>query len=243
MKEGPDITEIAALLGDPARAHMVGALMHGQALTAGELAAEAGVTAQTASGHLAKLQAGGLVLVAHEGRHRYYRLAGSDVARAVEALSAVAAARSGLRTRPGPRDAQMRACRVCYDHLAGALAVDLFERWVAAGWLSPPDEPSLTPTGARAVAALGIAIEPLTRGRRPVCRACMDWSERRHHLGGALGAAVLAHALTSGWAHRVEGSRALIFTPNGRRQFARLLPETPSHQPAAGATGRAQAPD
>jgi DNA-binding transcriptional ArsR family regulator len=140
MKETPDVSTTVAILGDPARANMIMALMSGMALTATELAREAGVTPATASGHLAKLQGCGLVSVQKQGRHRYYRIADPEVADAVEALVSIAARVGHLRTRPGPKDRAMRLARTCYDHLAGHLAVDLHAHWVAAGLLARPDD-------------------------------------------------------------------------------------------------------
>ncbi len=221
MRHGPDLSRIAALIGDPARANMLTALLGGLALTAGELAEEAGVTKQTASGHLAKLAAAGLVAVAAQGRHRYYRLADDEVAEALESLSVLAAARGGLRSRPGPRDPAMRRARVCYDHLAGELGVALFDALVARRALDvAADGLGLTPAGAAAMRDFGIDVEALSRGRRPLCRACLDWSARRSHLAGALGAAVLQRVFALGWARRLEGSRIVAFTPAGERAFA-----------------------
>jgi DNA-binding transcriptional ArsR family regulator len=221
MRHGPDFSRVAALLGDPARANMLTALLGGLALTAGELAEEAGVTKQTASGHLAKLSAAGLVEVAAQGRHRYYRLAGDEVAEALESLSVLAAARGGLRTRPGPRDPAMRRARVCYDHLAGELGVQLYDALVSREALRvEADGLGLTAAGAAEMTDFGIELETLRARRRPLCRACLDWSVRRSHLAGALGAAVLVRVFELGWARRLEGSRIVAFTPPGERAFA-----------------------
>src|ERR1700743_732143 len=132
MKAGPSIAPIATLAGDPARANMLSALLGGKALTASELASEAGVTAQTASSHLAKLEAGGLVAVAAQGRHRYLRLAGADVAEMLETMMGVAARTGHLRTRPGPGDPAIRKARICYDHLAGEMGVSMFDALVGS---------------------------------------------------------------------------------------------------------------
>jgi len=221
MKEGPDIAAAAAAIGDPARANMLMALMSGLALTAGELAREAGVTAPTASGHLAKLEAGGLVASTRQGRHRYFRIADADVAHAIEALVTIAARTGRLRTRPGPRDAAMREARTCYDHLAGRHAVALFEHWEAAGIIHRRgDGVELSPAGRRRVADLGIDVDGLARARRPQCRVCIDWSERRNHLGGSIGAAVLDLVLDQGWARREADSRVVRFSPRGLESFA-----------------------
>jgi DNA-binding transcriptional ArsR family regulator len=230
MKEGPDIATLAALIGDPARANMLTALMQGRALTARELADEAGVTASTASGHLGRLIEAGLVLAVQQGRHRYHRLAGPEVAEAIEVLIGLAARTGRLRTRPGPRDPAMRRARVCYDHLAGAAAVELFDAYRARGFLAAgPDGLALTEAGHAHLSCEGIDTSALARGKRPLCRACVDWSERRPHLAGVVGAALLDLVLKRGWARRVDGSRTVLFTPPGERAFAAFVagPATP----------------
>lgn len=224
MKNGPDIAHIGALVGDPARANMLAALMSGQALTAGELAAEAGVTAQTASGHLARLLDGGLLVVTQQGRHRYYRLAGTDVASAVEALMDLAEHAGQRRTRPGPKDPEMRIARVCYDHLAGTRGVELFARLTGHGLIALDGSGVvITATGTRQFAAFGVDVVTLNRAKRPVCRTCLDWSERRPHLSGALGASLLDRIFDLGWAKRIDGSRAVRFTRPGQMKFERLF--------------------
>ena len=223
MKNGPDIAQIGALVGDPARATMLAALMSGQALTAGELAAEAGVTAQTASGHLARLLDGGLLAVEQQGRHRYYRLAGADVASVVEALLDLAA-RAGRRTRPGPKDPEMRLARVCYDHLAGTRGVELFTRMIACGLIALDGSGVvITTEGARKFTDFGVDVVALAQSKRPVCRTCLDWSERCPHLSGALGASLLGRIFEHGWAKRVDGSRSVRFTRPGQAKFERLF--------------------
>ncbi len=220
MKEGPDISIAAAMMGDPARANMLLALMSGLSLTAAELAREAGVTPSTASGHLAKLEATGLIASTRKGRYSYFRIADPDVAHAVEALVTVAARVGHLRTRPGPRDQAMRRARSCYDHLAGRLAVELFERWVARRVLRRDDgTTSVTMNGRRFLAERGIDVRLLEKSRRPLCRTCIDWSERRNHLGGSVGAAILATALQQGWAVREGRSRILRFSAKGEQRF------------------------
>jgi DNA-binding transcriptional ArsR family regulator len=225
LKEGPNIAVVAALLGDPARAAIVTALMSGKALTATELAHEAGVMPATASSHLAKLQAGGLITPNKQGRHRYFRLADSDVAHLIETLMGVAARAGHIRTRTGPRDPAMRHARVCYNHLAGDLAVALFDQCLADGLLAPDgDDLTLTPVGRTAFTAFGIDLTTLEHPRRALCRQCLDWSERKSHLGGPLGVAVLTRVLAKGWAVRQSGSRILAFTQRGetalRHQFS-----------------------
>ena len=220
MKDGPDIAQTAALMGDPARANILMALMSGLALTGVELAREAGVTPSTASGHLSKLQASGLVRSIKQGRCRYFRIAHPDVANAVEALVTVAARVGHLRTRPGPRDEAMRVARSCYDHLAGRHAVDLFEHWLSMGVLRwRGDAVALTGPGRSLLGRIGIDIAALERKKRPLCRTCIDWSERRNHLGGSIGAAVLAHAQRRGWAKRNASTRVVRFGKRGHLDF------------------------
>lgn len=229
MKEGPSIATIAALMGDPARANMLGALMAGRALTAGELAREAGVSAQTASGHLARLSEAGLLLVEAQGRHRYFRLSGPDVALVLEGLMGLAARTGRLRTRPGPRDPALRQARTCWDHMAGEWAVRLYEGLVADGRLAvAEDGVSLTEAGRRFFRAEGVDVDALATGRRPLCRACLDWSERRPHLGGALGRALLDHALGRGWVRKAPEGRALAVTPPGQRALRAWIGEAQS---------------
>lgn len=218
MREGPDIARIASLVGDPARANMLSALMGGTALTASELALEAGVSMPTASSHLSKLMEGGLLTLASQGRHRYYGLAGPQVAGMIEAITGVAASVGPQRVRPGPRDAAMRVARVCYDHLAGEQAVAMLDRLVDRKVLVRDDkEIRLGPSAASHFAAIGIAVE--AKPRRPVCRACLDWSVRRSHLAGTLGAAILDKILAEKWARREKDSRAVVFSPRGKRAF------------------------
>ena len=218
MKDGPVIAAVAALIGDPARANMLTALMDGRALTVSELAGAAGVTLATASGHLSKLSQAGLLEGERQGRHRYFRLSGPDVGHALEALMGLAQRTGAVRVRPGPHDAALREARVCYDHLAGRRAVRLMQGLVAQGRLEAEAEPALTGAGRVFFEALGLDVAALERGRRPLCRACLDWSERRSHLAGALGAAVLAHVTGAGWARRAEG-RVVAFTPAGAHAF------------------------
>lgn len=218
MKLGPDITRIAALLGEPARANMLSALMGGQALTAGELAREAGVTAQTASGHLARLEAGGLISRRSQGRHAYFALAGQDVAELLEQLAGLAERSGHLRTRPGPKDPALRRARVCYDHLAGEAGVAMLDALVAAGRIEDHDGALVLTDQGRAFAReFGVALE--ARGRRPLCKACLDWSVRRSHLAGVMGAGLLERIYALGWARRLEGTRVVQFSAPGQRAF------------------------
>jgi len=224
MKDAPDLARVASLVGDPARANMLSALMNGMALTASELALEAGVSLPTASSHLARLSEGGLVTVAVQGRHRYYALSGPRVASMLEAISVVADADGPRRVRPGPRDAALRQARVCYDHLAGEAGVAFYDRLAAAGRIrAAGDGLELTAAGRDFFRAWGIDADAVRRGRRPLCRACLDWSVRRSHLAGALGAAALDRIFALGWARREPGARIVAFTPPGRRAFEALL--------------------
>lgn len=223
MKEGPDISGVAALIGDPARANMLVALMSGKALTATELAAEAGVTAQTASSHLSKLCAGDLVQVRKQGRHKYFALAHADVAAALEGLMGLAAGQ--LRTRTGPKDAAMRNARVCYNHLAGQMGVRMFGSLIGRGFLHEDQNGVvMTAPGADFVTGFGIDLDALRKARAPLCRSCLDWSERRTHLAGSLGRAMLSRMEAQGWVRRDPGSRAVLFTPSGAKAFEAAFP-------------------
>jgi len=225
MKDGPDISQIAALLGNPANANMLMALLPGPALTATELAQEAGLVLSTASGHLARLQKAGLVTIARQGRHRYFRLADPDVVTALEGLMPVAARAGHMRVRTGPRDPELRRARSCYDHLAGDLAVKTFDRLIDRALLvRRGEELRLTERGRRFFAGRGIDVETLERGRRALCRCCLDWSERRFHLGGTLGAAILDEIVAQGWAVREKKSRIVRVSPAGERQLRAWWP-------------------
>jgi DNA-binding transcriptional ArsR family regulator len=220
MKAGPNISHIASLVGDPARANMLTALMSGKALTATELAHEAGVMPQTASTHLAKLEAGGLIVTEKQGRHRYFQLSGADVADVLEGLMGLAARSGHLRTRTGPRDPALRRARVCYDHLAGELGVGLYDGMHRRGYLDGAEGNVLVTTkGARALDAFGIDVAGLHEQRRPVCKNCLDWSARRPHLAGSMGAALLDRFYALKWARREKDSRVVTFTPPGEREL------------------------
>jgi DNA-binding transcriptional ArsR family regulator len=225
MKEGPDISRIAALLGDPARANVLMSLMGGKALTVTELAQEAGVTLQTTSSHLAKLEAGGLLRQRKQGRHRYYELAGDHVAEVLEALLGLAASQGHLRTRTGPRDEALRRARVCYNHLAGEAGIQMYDSLIERGFLRiGRGGLTLTDAGRAFVVDLGLDLDALDHGRSPLCRECLDWSERRSHLAGRLGRAFFQRMLDAGWARREGGSRAVTFTPVGETCFAASFP-------------------
>jgi len=218
---------VASLVGDPARANMLTALMNGRALTASELSQEAGITPQTASSHLAKLEVGGLIEQEKQGRHRYYRLADPDVADVLESLQGLAARAGHLRVRTGPKDPALRRARVCYDHLAGDLGVQMLDSMRRQRLVRQhKNDIELTADGERFVEkALQIDAATLTHPRRPVCKACLDWSERRHHLAGTLGAALMRRFTELKWASRdpTPGSRVVQFTRQGERRFAALF--------------------
>ena len=217
--------EVAALSGDPARASMLHALMDGRALTATELARAAGIMPQSASSHLARMTAVGLLTVEKQGRHRYHRLATPSVARMIESIMQVAADLEPDRKRlsVGPRDAALRKARTCYDHFAGQLGVALADALVEQGRVElTSDAGLLTEAGMTFLGEIGIDTGMLMargtkRSGRVLCRPCLDWSERRPHLAGSLGAALCAHSMEQGWTRRIQGTRAVAITPKGER--------------------------
>lgn len=224
MNDGPSIASIAALIGEHTRAEILTALMGGQALTATELSTHASVTKQTLSTHLAKLTEANLLAVESQGRHRYFRLADEDVARLLESLMGVAFRAGAVRLRSSPREPALRKARICYDHLAGDMGVMVYEALTKRGLLRVKKSgPELTPAGAAHFARLGVLVDELPAGRRPLCRACLDWSVRRHHLAGTLGAALLQRLYKLGWARRQgganSGSRVVVFSAAGERQL------------------------
>lgn len=221
MKEGLDLAGLSALIGDPSRALILSALFGGEALPAGELAWRARVTPQTASSHLAKLERAGLVAVERMGRHRYYRLSGPEIGALLEKMLTVAWAPSVEQSRvPAP----LRGGRMCYDHLAGRLGVAVTDALVAQGLLTRGDGAfALTAAGAVGFATLGIDAAALQNGRRSFARHCIDWSERRPHLAGALGAAIADRFLAQGWLRRDRDSRAVALTEDGRAGLERLF--------------------
>ncbi|WP_373089787.1 ArsR/SmtB family transcription factor [Sneathiella sp.] len=228
MKEGPDISLLASLIGDPARANMLLALLSGKALTATELSAEAGVTIQTASAHLKKLEAVELLCLRKQGRHKYFTLADADVAGVLESLMGLAAKRGLMRTRTGPKDPALRKARVCYNHLAGELGVSVYDGMLNSGYIAEDgDLVDLLPAGADFVEAFGIDLQSLNIMRRPLCKSCLDWSARRTHLAGALGTAFLARFYELGWASRDAGSRVIRFTANGEKQLLKTFASDP----------------
>ena len=213
MITGPIIAEIATLVGDPARATILSALLDGRALTASELALAAQITPQTASTHLGKLTKAGLLLVDRNGRHRCFRLASPKVAEMIEGIVAVALEKRP-KFRPLSRQARaVSAARICYDHLAGRLSVDLTDSLVVREYIVLDDQAAeITTAGTRFFTEFGIAF-PTPR----LTRLCLDWTERRPHIAGALGAAITKRFFELGWIERVKRSHAVIVTPLGRR--------------------------
>jgi len=225
MKDGPDIARIAALIGDPARANILTALMSGKALTATELASEAGISAPTVSGHVRKLMDGGLIVGCSQGRHRYFQLAGPDVANLLEVIMGFAASQGHLRTRPGPRDPALRAARICYRHLAGEAGVRMYDSLLAQAFLVlDGDALSLTQQGEDFLVSLGVDLAALSKKHPPHCRNCLDWSERRYHLGGPLGRSLMDFIIQQGWALQAPGSRVIRFTKTGQKAFEKMFP-------------------
>ena len=225
MKDGPDIALLGSLMGDPARANMLTALMSGKALTVSELATEAGVTLPTTSAHLAKLEAGGLVRRRKQGRHRYFSLADGDVASVLESMMGLAAKKGHSRVRTGPKEPALQKARVCYNHLAGDLGVQMFDSLVAETHLSRDDEHvELTDVGRAFISDFGIDVAALETSRRPLSKSCLDWSVRRTHLAGSLGAAFLDRFRELGWAERLAGSRIVQFSATGEKKFLNHFP-------------------
>ena len=216
------LAETGALVGEPARTAMLVTLMDGRALTAGELARASGVTPATASGHLARLVEGGLLSVTAQGRRRYFRLATPAVAHMIESMMSVAGVRRSRPVRFGPADQAMRRARQCYDHLAGDVAVQLADFLVRSGYLEWAAEAALiTPTGVDFLERLGLdtgggpAVPTSRRRERAFCRPCMDWSERRPHMAGAIGRSLFQLLLDRRWIRRTPDSRALAITAAG----------------------------
>jgi DNA-binding transcriptional ArsR family regulator len=220
MNSGSDIADIAAVLGDPARAKMVSALMGGGMLNAGDLAFAAQVSAQTASGHLAKLVEAGLLAGEKRGRFRFFRLASAQVARMLEEIMAVAAKPTRRYQPLWMRDEALRSARTCYDHLAGRLGVALAASLAQRGFvLFDQDGGVVTEPGAQFLNQLGLDLACAAQQRRRFCRPCLDWSEQRPHLGGAVGAALAQRCFALGWVARIKDSRAVAITDTGRARF------------------------
>lgn len=224
MSATPHMAEIAALIGDPARANILDSLVDGRALTATELSLVAGVSPQTTSGHLAKLTEGRLLALEKQGRHRYYRLASPLVAQMLESIMALAAVGPPRHRPPSRIDAALRTARTCYDHLAGRLGVALADALIAEGHVVfDADGGEVTAKGGKALAIFGLDLAPLRQRRRVFCRPCLDWSERRPHLAGSVGAALAERCFDLGWLKRIRDSRAVAITPPGRAGFAKTF--------------------
>lgn len=230
MPNDARFTEVAALLGDTTRAAMLRALMDGRALTASELARAARVTPQTASAHLARMAEANLINVSRQGRHRYHRLASAAVAHMIEGIMQVAF--DGIKANPlpvtGPRDAAMRFARTCYDHLAGRLGVAIADALVKDGHIELNAESGVvTTSGERLLQRIGIDLPALAAHRssrgRMLCRPCLDWSERRFHLAGAVGTALCTLGFEQDWIRRRKDTRAVLITAHGRRKLQELL--------------------
>ncbi|WP_155055456.1 ArsR/SmtB family transcription factor [Streptomyces blattellae] len=220
----PQLARLAGLVADETRAVCLLALLDGRAWTAGELARHAGVAASTLSGHLGRLVAGGLLAEERQGRHRYVRLAGPQVAQLLEDLAAQVAPEAAARPRTlreSTAGSAMARGRTCYDHLAGRLGITLTDALTERGLLSQDAGFALTEAGLRWFGAVGIALD--RKGRRPLVRACLDWTERRSHLAGVAGAALCRHALDTGWCVRIGSERAVKVTPSGERALGELL--------------------
>jgi DNA-binding transcriptional ArsR family regulator len=224
MSNAPQMAEVAALVGDPARANILCALLGGRALTATELAYAAGVSPQTASAHLGKLLTARLLLLAKQGRHRYYRLAGPHVGQMLESIMNVALTGPPRFQPQSKLDQRLRHARTCYDHLAGMLGVGLAERLTERGFIILGDEAGeVTPAGADFLSGLGVDLSSARARRRIFCRPCLDWTERRPHIGGAVGAALASRCFELKWIERMRDSRAIAITPAGRRGLMEIL--------------------
>jgi DNA-binding transcriptional ArsR family regulator len=224
MPDAPQIAEVAALVGDPARANILVALLGGRALTATELSHAAGVSPQTTSGHLGKLSTARLVVLMKQGRHRYYRLAGPQVGRMLESIMNVAL-EGPPRYQPRSRlDDAMRHGRTCYDHFAGVLGVGIADAMIERGYLVLGDEAGeVTSSGMEFLSRLGVDLAGAQAKRRMFCRPCLDWTERRSHIGGAVGAAFAQRCFDLKWIERVGETRAVKVTSLGRRGLMESL--------------------
>ena len=230
MNEGLNIVGIAALIGEGARSSMLIALMSGKAMTATELAAEANISKQTASVHLAKLVNAKLIVKVSQGRHRYFSLAAEDVGQLLEALMGVAQRTGSVRFRPGPRDPELRKARVCYNHLAGDLGVQIYDSMIGQNFLKLSQRNAdasavleLTRAGEIFFNQTGIETSHKSKKAQAICRPCLDWSVRRYHLAGPLGNAILNFCYQQKWARRIEGSRVVMFSARGENKMKALF--------------------
>lgn len=231
MQGKPKFIEIAELIGEPSRATMLFELLSGRSLPASELAHACRITPQTASAHLAKLVEGGLLSVDQSGRHRYYRLANPEVAHLLEAMNMIAPQKPVSSLRESDQVKKVRFARTCYDHLAGAAGVALTDRFVHLGYIVPAEKDfELTAEGAGKMIQMGIDIDALRKAKRHFARPCLDWSERKHHLAGGLGAAITNRLMELDWIRRYPEGRAVQITESGReglyREFGLTIRES-----------------
>ena len=225
MPHLPNFSASAFLIADPARAAMLTALLDQRALPAGELAYASGITAQTASSHLAKMLAGGLVVVEKEGKHRYYRLAGPHVAQALESLTAIRPVGPIRRKALSPKVRELRFCRCCYDHLAGQVGVAIAQSLQERGYILATGDKrfEVTPSGNHWFGSIGLDVRTIRPTARGLARQCLDWTERSHHLAGPLGVQLMSVLCASGWLRRTKDSRAMVVTPKGWAELKRHL--------------------
>ena len=225
MSKFPNISATAFLIADPSRAAILMTLMDGRALPAGELARASGVTAQTASSHLAKLLDGGLISVETEGRHRYYRLADRHIAQTLEHLATIQPARHSRSVVLGPQHQKLRYCRRCYDHLAGQVGVALTRSLQNHDYLRTAEDKQfiVTRAGAQWFNSLGLDISARIAPRRGLARQCLDWTERTHHLAGPIGIRLMATLCAHDWLRRSSISRVMVVTPKGWSGFQHAL--------------------
>ncbi|PZT55416.1 ArsR/SmtB family transcription factor [Paenibacillus silvae] len=228
MNAYPNITVIASLIAETSRSIFLSALLDGRALPAGELAYMAGVSPQTASNHLAKLVAGGLLQVEQQGRHRYYRLASQEIADLIEKMASIAPPAQIRSLKQSSQLQQLSHARTCYDHLAGKLGTSLCEALLESGYLVEPNEPQskdylITEKGSQWLSSFGIKLQSKPGSRRAIARKCLDWSERRHHLSGLLGEQLFHRLLELNWIRQKPGSRSIEVTKAGKSGLYEVL--------------------
>jgi DNA-binding transcriptional ArsR family regulator len=220
MFDDADLAAVAQVLGEPHRAQFMLALLAGDELPAGELASRAGASSSLASAHLTRLLQAGLITARSRGRQRYYRITDRRVADAIEALLTIAPKRPAKSLKASKHGDAIRHARTCYDHLAGRLGIALIDGLERTRTLEPSDSGwQLTPSGEQSLTRLGIDLDQLRGGRRALIRPCLDWTERRPHLAGALGAALDDHMFELRWIERLPNTRAVRITPAGRRRL------------------------
>lgn len=231
MHDGPNIARLAAVIGEPGRAQVLTALMDGRALTATELADAAAVTRSTMSSHLSRLQQARLIEVESQGRHRYFRIANFEVAELLEGMMGLAQLTTSTQVF-GPSDPDLRKARLCYDHLAGELGVLIYDGLQRRGsFVHASGGLTVSDSGWALLSKLGLFAAGIPQTRRTLCRSCLDWSERRHHLAGALGAALMTRLMDLRWAKRLPHSRALHFTARGETEVRKIFAQPSKHPP------------